>query len=154
MSIYAFCHPILRILTKQPTRSEGEQIKFCRFWLMLREMGCRCWEKHTRFSVTHSKEMPMTGLGNRVYPRASSPPFCCHFFLQAIIWKMFWVERLSIICYLNGSFDMGSRSVMESNFDFCVISQCESKYTSSAVAGEKLKSRDLKWKLRKSMFCL
>jgi hypothetical protein len=67
---------------------------------------------------------------------------------------MFWVERLSIICYLNGSFDVVSRSVMESNFDFSVISQCESKYTSSAVTGEKLKSRDLKWKLRKSMFCL
>jgi hypothetical protein len=112
MSIYAFCHPILRILTKQPTRSKGEQIRFCRFWWMLRERGCRCWEKHTRFSVTHSKEMPMTGLGNRVYPSVFfllllSPSFLT----SAIFWAFFQSENIFL----------GSRNEC---FVFCWVGFC------------------------------
>ncbi len=111
MSIYAFCHQILRILTKQPTRSEGEQIRFCRFWLMLRERGCRCWEKHTRFSVTHSKEMPMTGLGNRVYPSVffSPPPLSflpsfCYFLSFLLVWKYISWEQKWVFCFLLSMF--------------------------------------------------
>lgn len=53
----------------------------CDWWL---EKGrCRCLGRHTRFSVIHSKGMPMTGLGNRVYPRASFSTLLLPFLLTS-----------------------------------------------------------------------